>query len=85
MLSSYGKTNNLTQFVGIELCEDIRFDTVQLATFDFFSGVFKDFTVSVAKTYPTDAEKWNIAGAYKAKNVRGVQVQVRTGIITRRH
>ena len=63
MLSSYGKTNNLTQFVGIELCEDIRFDTVQLATFDF-SGVFKDFTVSVAKTYPTDAEKWNIAGAY---------------------
>jgi len=33
MLSPYGKTNNLTQFVGIELCEDIRFDTVQLATF----------------------------------------------------
>ncbi|KAF9068596.1 UNC-like C-terminal-domain-containing protein [Rhodocollybia butyracea] len=58
------------QFVVVELCEDIRIDTVQLANFEFFSGVFKDFTVSVAKTYKEDFVS---AGTYKAKNVRGVQ------------
>lgn len=60
------------KFVVVELCEDIRIDTVQLANFEFFSGVFKDFTVSVAKTY---TEGWTVAGTYKAKNVRGVQVR----------
>jgi hypothetical protein len=59
--------------VVVELCEDIRIDTVQLANFEFFSGVFKDFTVSVAKTYTTDGEGWTVVGTYKAKNVRGVQ------------
>ncbi|KAE9401729.1 hypothetical protein BT96DRAFT_596312 [Gymnopus androsaceus JB14] len=58
------------QFVVVELCEDIRIDTVQLANFEFFSGVFKDFSVSVAKTYKED---WVDAGTYRAKNVRGVQ------------
>jgi hypothetical protein len=61
------------QFVVVELCEDIRIDTVQLANFEFFSGVFKEFTVSVAKTY---TEGWTVAGTYKAKNVRGVQVRL---------
>lgn len=62
------------QFVVVELCEDVRIDTVQLANFEFFSGVFKEFTVSVAKTYTTDPEAWVSAGSYKAKNARGVQV-----------
>jgi hypothetical protein len=61
------------QFVVVELCDDIRIDTVQLANFEFFSGVFKDFTVSVAKTYSTDPDGWLPAGTYRAKNVRGVQ------------
>ncbi|KAG1844651.1 UNC-like C-terminal-domain-containing protein [Suillus subalutaceus] len=61
------------QFVVVELCEDIRIDTVQLANFEFFSGVFKDFSVKVAKTYTTSDDGWVLAGTYKAKNVRGVQ------------
>ncbi|KAI3621196.1 sad1-unc-like c-terminal [Moniliophthora roreri] len=61
------------QFVVVELCDDIRIDTVQLANYEFFSGVFKDFTVSVAKTYTTSQEGWVNAGTYKAKNIRGVQ------------
>ncbi|TFK40479.1 UNC-like C-terminal-domain-containing protein [Crucibulum laeve] len=61
------------QFVVVELCDDIRIDTVQLANFEFFSGVFKDFTVSVAKTYTIDMDGWTIVGTYQAKNVRGVQ------------
>lgn len=63
------------QFVVVELCDDIRIDTVQLANFEFFSGVFKDFNVSVAKTWSTGVDGWTLAGSYKAKNVRGVQVR----------
>ena len=66
------------QFVVVELCDDIRIDTVQLANFEFFSGVFKEFTVSVAKTYAAaDAEGWTVVGTYVGKNVRGVQVSSR--------
>ena len=67
-----GKEEN--HFVIVELCEDIRIDTVQLANFEFFSGVFKDFTVSVAKTYTPDVPEWTTVGTYKARNIRGVQV-----------
>lgn len=62
------------QFVVVELCEDIHIDTVQLANFEFFSGVFKDFSVSVAKTLPANPDGWTHAGTYRAKNIRGVQV-----------
>ncbi|TFY63823.1 hypothetical protein EVJ58_g3013 [Rhodofomes roseus] len=61
------------QFVVVELCDDIMIDTVQMANYEFFSGVFKDFSVSVAKTPPTDEQGWTHAGTYRAQNVRGVQ------------
>lgn len=62
------------QFIVVELCDDIWIDTVQLANYEFFSGVFKDFTVSVAKQYEVESSGWTVAGTYTAKNVRGVQV-----------
>lgn len=71
MLSPCAEKN---QFVVVELCDDIRIDTVQLANYEFFSGVFKDFSVYVAKTY-TDPDAWTFAGTYRAQNVRGVQVR----------
>jgi hypothetical protein len=74
MLSPCNPPKNEQQFVVVELCEDIRIDTVQLANFEFFSGVFKEFRVSVTKTYTTDHEGWITAGTYRAKNIRGVQV-----------
>lgn len=64
------------QYVVVELCDDIRIDTVQLANYEFFSGVFKDFTVSVSKTYTTDPNGWTFAGTYRAQNTRGVQVRL---------
>ncbi|KAJ3518177.1 hypothetical protein NLJ89_g17 [Agrocybe chaxingu] len=70
MLSPCNKSEK--QFVVVELCDDIRIDTIQLANFEFFSGVFKEFTVSVAKTSP-DPDAWTFVGSYRAKNVRGVQ------------
>lgn len=60
--------------VVVELCDDIKIDTVQLANFEFFSGVFRDLSISVAKTYTKDPRGWIDAGVYRAKNVRGVQV-----------
>ena len=60
----------------VELCEDIRIDTIQLANFEFFSGIFKDFRVSVAHAYTSDGNGWVIVGDYTAKNVRGVQVRI---------
>ena len=63
-------------FVIVELCDDIRIDTVQLANFEFFSGVFKGFTVSVAKTYTPDVPEWTTMGTYRARNIRGVQVRI---------
>lgn len=74
MLSPCALSKGHNQYVVVELCEDIRIDTVQLANFEFFSGVFKDFSVSVAKTYTSDPEGWTPAGTYTAKNVRNVQV-----------
>ncbi|PFH54020.1 hypothetical protein AMATHDRAFT_805 [Amanita thiersii Skay4041] len=73
MLSPCKRADGEKQFIVVELCEDIRIDTVQLANFEFFSGVFKDFSVRVAKTYTTDDEGWVDAGSYRGKNVRGVQ------------
>lgn len=73
MLSPCKSSKQEKQFVVVELCDDVRIDTVQLANFEFFSGVFKDFNVSVAKTWSTGVDGWTLAGSYKAKNVRGVQ------------
>lgn len=64
------------QYVVVELCDDVRIDTVQLATFEFFSGVFKDLRVSVAKTYTTNPAGWTLVDTYRAKNRRGVQVGI---------
>lgn len=69
------------QYVVVELCDDIRIDTVQLANYEFFSGVFKDFTVRVAKTFVSDMDSWVDAGTYRAKNERGVQVCRSPGLI----
>ncbi|KAI6027799.1 UNC-like C-terminal-domain-containing protein [Pisolithus microcarpus] len=73
MLSPCTTKKGEAQFVVVELCDDIRIDTVQLANFEFFSGVFKDFTVRVAKTYPATDDGWTFAGTYRGKNIRGVQ------------
>ncbi|KAK0467232.1 UNC-like C-terminal-domain-containing protein [Desarmillaria tabescens] len=66
-------TSKDKQFLVVELCDEVQIDTVQLANSEPFSGVFKDLTVSVAKTYSTGEEGWTVAGTYRAKNIQGVQ------------
>ncbi|CAE6444933.1 unnamed protein product [Rhizoctonia solani] len=59
----------------VELCDDIRVDTVQLANFEFFSGVFKDIAIYLGRTNNPHSPKlnWVSAGVFRAKNVRGIQ------------
>ena len=71
MLSPCGTKN---KYIIVELCDDVRIDTVQLANFEFFSGVFKDIRISLGETSPGDPQGWIDAGTYRAKNIRGVQV-----------
>lgn len=66
--------NSKHKFVVVELCDDIRIDTVQLANYEFFSGVFKDVKISLAENAPGDPLSWVDAGTYRAKNIRAVQV-----------
>jgi hypothetical protein len=53
MLSPCASSKQEQQFVVVELCQDIRIDTVHLANFEFFSGVVKDFSVSVTMALRT--------------------------------
>ncbi|KAF8324884.1 UNC-like C-terminal-domain-containing protein [Cantharellus anzutake] len=57
------------KFVIVELCDDIQIDTIQLANSEFFSGVFKDISVSVS----VEQKHWKHVGTYSAKNIRTVQ------------
>lgn len=71
MLSQCGAKS---KYVIVELCDDVRIDTVQLANYEFFSGVFKDIRISLSENAPGDPQSWIDAGTYRAKNIRGVQV-----------
>jgi hypothetical protein len=53
LLSPCASSKQDQRFVVVELCQDIRIDTVQLANFEFFSGVVKDFTVRVTMALRT--------------------------------
>jgi hypothetical protein len=64
------------KFMIVELCDDIRIDTVQLANYEFFSGVFRSIRISVAQTYTSDTDGWVEMGVYDAKNVRSIQVSL---------
>jgi hypothetical protein len=57
----------------VELCDDILVDTVVLANFEFFSSMFRTFTVSVSDRYPVKADRWKDLGTFEARNSREIQ------------
>ena len=57
----------------VELCDDILIDTVVLATFEFFSSIFRTFRVSVSDRYPVKTEKWRELDTFEARNTREIQ------------
>ena len=62
-----------SKFVIVELCNDILVDTVQLANYEYFSGVMKEFSVQVAAKYPPGRDGWHDLGTFTAKSVRETQ------------
>lgn len=55
----------------VELCDEIRIEAVELAVWEFFSGIVRSVRVSVAD----DADgEWEVVGEFVGKNVRGAQV-----------
>lgn len=61
---------SVEKFVEIELCQDILVNTVSLANFEYFSSMFKDFSVFGSSKYPAE---WVPLGNYSAKNSRDRQ------------
>lgn len=62
------------KFVEVELCDEIRIDTVVLASFELFSSMFKHFRMSCSGEYPGKPESWHDLGYFRARNARGIQV-----------
>lgn len=63
-----------SKFVIVELCNDILIDTIQLANYELFSGVFREVSLSVSAKYPPGAEGWTLLKNATAANVRKTQV-----------
>lgn len=79
-------------WVVVELCDEIRVEAIEIAVWEFFSGVVRDVRISVGGAdeeeegddddddttgSPKDrTNKWEEVGSFVGKNVRGVQVSL---------
>jgi hypothetical protein len=69
-------------WVVIELCDEIRISEIEVAVWEFFSGVVREIKLSVGGAEDEDEEdesedrnsKWKEVGVFIGKNVRGAQV-----------
>ena len=71
-------------WVVVELCDEIRIEAVEIAVWEFFSGVVREVKVSVGgaeedeerdgEDSPGVSSTWEDVGTFIGKNVRGVQV-----------
>ncbi|KAN0062717.1 hypothetical protein ACQY0O_004912 [Thecaphora frezii] len=62
------------QFVIVELCDEIKIDTLVLANYEFFSSMFKKFRVTAAQQLKGREDDWKELGTFRARNIRGLQV-----------
>jgi hypothetical protein len=71
-------------WVVVELCDEIRIEAVEIAVWEFFSGVVREVKVSVGgaeedeerdgEDLASASNTWEDVGTFIGKNVRGVQV-----------
>ena len=61
------------KFIVLELCDNIKVDTVILANYEMFSSTLRHFTVSVSTQYPVREPGWVSLGEFEAKNSREIQ------------
>lgn len=69
-----GKLTGGSQYVIVELCEEIKIDTIVLANYEFFSNMFKKFRVTAARQLTGRESDWKQLGVFRARNIRGQQV-----------
>jgi hypothetical protein len=78
-------------WVVVELCDEIRIEAIEIAVWEFFSGVVREVKVSVGGAEEDDdrdgeepsgiSSIWEDVGTFIGKNVRGVQVSPRSRAI----
>jgi hypothetical protein len=70
------------QWVVVELCEEIGIDIVGIANYEFFSSMFKDFSIYGSNKYivclyfanpQRYPPQWTLLSNFTAKNVREIQ------------
>lgn len=59
-------------WVVVELCDEIRVEAVEVAVWEFFSGIVRGVRVSVGDD--ADSGDWTQVGEFVGKNARGAQV-----------
>ncbi|ORY32860.1 UNC-like C-terminal-domain-containing protein [Naematelia encephala] len=60
-------------WVVVELCDEIRIDAIEVASWEFFSGVVREVQVSVGGEEDDEGD-WQEVETFIGKNVRGAQV-----------
>ncbi|TXT08980.1 hypothetical protein VHUM_02454 [Vanrija humicola] len=61
-------------YVVVELCDEIRIEAMELAVWEFFSGVVREIRLSVGDEEAGDGPgAWTEVATFVGKNVRGVQ------------
>lgn len=66
-------------WVVVELCDSIRSTSIELASYEFFSGIVKDVKISISEDeVETGSDGWEEVGVFVADNVRGAQVSEQT-------
>ncbi|XP_076629546.1 uncharacterized protein LOC143345876 isoform X3 [Colletes latitarsis] len=55
----------------VELCEAIQAKKIELANFELFSSLPKDFSVYISDRFPT--RDWSLVGQFTAKDVKDIQ------------
>jgi hypothetical protein len=73
-------------WVVVELCDEIRIEAVEIAVWEFFSGVVREVKISVGGAEEDEerdgedlsgvSNTWEDVGTFIGKNVRGVQVSL---------
>ena len=67
-------------WVAVELCDEIRIEAIEIAIWEFFSGIVREVRISVGGEPENDdssseqSMEWEEVGVFFANNVRGVQV-----------
>eukprot|EP01133_Synstelium_polycarpum_P006165 gene6165-7138_t len=59
------------QWFVFELCEEIGIQIVEMANYEYFSSMFKDFVVMGTNRYPSNS--WHFLGNFTGSNVRKPQ------------